>query len=70
MSKGIRGGEVAESPVPGLSQIYAAYHGKVVAYAARLLGREEADDVAQEVFLKVGRSLDTLEDHSRLTSWI
>jgi RNA polymerase sigma-70 factor (ECF subfamily) len=70
MSKGIRGGEVAERPVPGLSQIYAAYHGKVVAYAAQLLGREEADDVAQEVFLKVGRSLDTLEDPSRLTSWI
>jgi DNA-directed RNA polymerase specialized sigma24 family protein len=34
----------------------------VVAYAAQLLGREEADDVALEVFLKVGRSLDTLED--------
>jgi RNA polymerase sigma-70 factor (ECF subfamily) len=42
----------------------------VVAYAAQLLGRDEADDVAQEVFVKVGRSLGTLADPSKLTSWI
>jgi RNA polymerase sigma-70 factor (ECF subfamily) len=56
--------------VPDLSRIYAAYHGKVVAYAAKLIGRDEAEDVAQEVFVKVGRSLETLTDASRLTSWI
>lgn len=32
--------------VPDLPRIYGTYHGKVVAYAARLLGRDEADDVA------------------------
>jgi RNA polymerase sigma-70 factor (ECF subfamily) len=61
---------VAREPVPDLPGIYHAYHGKVVAYAARLLGRDEAEDVAQEVFVKVGRSLDTLADPSKLTSWI
>lgn len=55
---------------PEFSEIYDAYHGKVVAYAARLLGRDEADDVAQEVFVKVRRSLSTLEDASKLASWI
>jgi RNA polymerase sigma-70 factor (ECF subfamily) len=53
-----------------LSRIYEAYHGKVLAYAAKLLGRSEADDIAQEVFLKVGRSLGGLEDRSKLASWI
>jgi RNA polymerase sigma-70 factor (ECF subfamily) len=61
---------VRQEPILDFSRIYDAYRGKVVAYAAQLLGREEADDVAQEVFLKVGRSLDTLADPSRLTSWI
>jgi len=28
---------------------------KVVAYAAKLLGRDQAEDVAQDVFVKVGR---------------
>jgi len=56
--------------VPNFSEIYEAYHGKVLAYAAKLIGRDAADDVAQEVFVKIGRSLDTLADPSRLTSWI
>jgi RNA polymerase sigma-70 factor (ECF subfamily) len=61
---------VTEEALPSLSQIYESYHGRVVAYAGKLLGREEADDVAQEVFVKVGRSLNTLTDPSSLTPWI
>ncbi len=53
-----------------LSRIYETYHGKVVAYAAKLLGRNEADDIAQEVFVKIRRSLSTVSDSSKLTSWI
>jgi RNA polymerase sigma-70 factor (ECF subfamily) len=61
---------VTGSPAPDLSRIYAAYHGKVLAYAGKLLGPAEADDVAQEVFVKIGRSLGTLADSAKLTSWI
>jgi RNA polymerase sigma-70 factor, ECF subfamily len=61
---------VSDEPPAELSQIYEAYHGKVLAYAAKLLGRAEADDIAQEVFIKVGRSLGTLEDPAKLASWI
>lgn len=57
-------------PLPDLSRIYEAYHGRVLAHATRLLGRDAADDVAQEVFVKIGRSLASLEDASKLTSWI
>jgi RNA polymerase sigma-70 factor (ECF subfamily) len=53
-----------------LARIYEAYHRKVVAYTAKLLGSDLAEDVAQEVFVKVGRSLDTLSDDTKLTSWI
>ncbi len=52
------------------SRIYEVYHGKVVAYAAKLLGRDEADDIAQEVFVKIRRSLSAVSDSSKLTSWI
>ena len=64
------GSYVTDAPSADLSQIYEAYHGKVLAYAAKLLGRVEADDIAQDVFIKVGRSLETLEDRSRLAPWI
>jgi RNA polymerase sigma-70 factor (ECF subfamily) len=62
--------DLSEGALPDLTRIYEAYHGKVLAYAAKLLGRDEADDVAQEVFVKIGRSLGTLSDPSKLTSWI
>jgi RNA polymerase sigma-70 factor (ECF subfamily) len=52
------------------ARIYDAYHAKVRAYAAKLVGRDDADDVAQEVFLKVSRALHTLADADRLSSWI
>lgn len=66
----VRGTTVSVSPPPELAEIYEAYHRKVVAYAARLLGWDRAEDVAQEVFLKVARSLETLSDRAKLPSWI
>jgi RNA polymerase sigma-70 factor (ECF subfamily) len=55
---------------PDLDWIYERYHAKVVAYAAKLLGRDDAEDVAHDVFVKVKRALPTLADASRLTSWV
>lgn len=52
------------------SEIYETYHGRVRAWVAKLIGREEADDVTQEVFVKVARSLNELHDLSKLSSWI
>jgi DNA-directed RNA polymerase specialized sigma24 family protein len=46
---------VSVSAPPDLAEIYETYHRKVVAYAAKLLGRDHAEDIAQEVFVKVAR---------------
>ena len=41
-----------------LEQVFRAAYPRVVAVAARVLGsRDEAEDVAQEVFLSFGRSV-------------
>lgn len=56
--------------LPGFAEIFAAYHGKVLAYARRLLGAEDAEDVTQETFLKVDRSLASLADPAKVSSWI
>jgi RNA polymerase sigma-70 factor (ECF subfamily) len=58
-------GDILEFP-----EVYAAYHAKVLAYAAKLIGPDEAEDIAQEVFVKISRSLGTLADPAKLTSWI
>jgi RNA polymerase sigma factor (sigma-70 family) len=56
------GGAVARSPERGavradLEEVFRTAYPRVVAVAARVLGsRDEAEDVAQEVFLTFGRS--------------
>jgi RNA polymerase sigma-70 factor (ECF subfamily) len=61
---------VSARELPTFPHIYETYHGKVLAYAAKLIGRDDADDVAQEVFIKIGRSLESLAHPAKLTSWI
>jgi RNA polymerase sigma-70 factor, ECF subfamily len=61
---------VSDSGVLEFARIHDDYRPRVVAYATMLIGRDQAEDVAQAVFLKISRSLDTLADRSRLTSWI
>jgi len=47
----------SEAVRPDLEQVFRAAYPRVVAVAARVLGsRDEAQDVAQEVFLSFGRS--------------
>jgi RNA polymerase sigma-70 factor (ECF subfamily) len=61
---------MGDGVAPGFSRVFEAYHGKVLAYATKLIGGAEAEDVTQEVFLKVDRSLGGLADPARLSSWI
>jgi RNA polymerase sigma-70 factor (ECF subfamily) len=47
------------------------YQERVFATAYRLMGnRQDAEDVAQEVFLKVHRGIHALEEPATLTAWI
>src|SRR5512143_1858872 len=50
--------------------IYAEYRPKIVGYLRRLVGDVDAEDVAQEVFVKVSRSLDNFRGDSSLSTWI
>ena len=51
--------------------LVAQYKRGVFATAYRLMGsREEAEDQAQEVFLKIYRGVTKLEDPKTLTAWI
>ena len=61
---------MSEAERPEFSRVYEDYHARVLSYAVKLVGRDEADDVTQDVFVKISRSLHTLADPSRLGPWI
>lgn len=49
--------------------LYQQYHGKVLRFLRGIVG-PEAEDLAQDVFIKVGSKLGELRDPSKASSWI
>lgn len=55
----------------GFEQLVKEHTGKIVGLAWRLVGnREEAEDLAQEAFLRLHRSLPTFRGESRIGTWL
>ena len=50
--------------------IYAAYYPRIQRYLTRLVGEFEAEDLAQEVFVRVSHALPTFRGESQLLTWI
>ena len=55
---------------PTFDEIYETYRPRTVRYLARLVGEAEAEDLAQEVFVKVSRGLGGFREESQLVTWI
>ena len=51
-------------------ELYRNYYPRVTRYLAGMVGDADAEDLAQEVFLKVERKLGSLRDPSRASAWI
>jgi len=56
--------------MPDFDEIYKEYRPKIKRYMARLTGEHEAEDLTQEVFVKVSRSLPGFKGESSLSTWI
>ncbi len=59
-----------EDKTEDFEKIYRKFCPKIVGYLKRLVGEHDAEDVAQEVFLKVNAALETFRGESRLSTWI
>ncbi|MFC1614268.1 sigma-70 family RNA polymerase sigma factor [Gemmatimonadota bacterium] len=51
-------------------QIYELYQPKIRRYLNRLVGEAEAEDLAQEVFVKVSRALPNFRGESQVSTWV
>ena len=60
------GGEIA-----AFEQLVARYQSRIVSYAARMLNdHDEAEDVAQETFVKAYRSLESFRGAASFSTWL
>jgi RNA polymerase sigma-70 factor (ECF subfamily) len=51
-------------------QIHETFRPKIQRYLIRLVGEQEAEDLTQEVFVKVSRALKNFRGESQLSTWI
>jgi RNA polymerase sigma-70 factor (ECF subfamily) len=62
--------DMRADPELRFQQVYDEYHAKIFRYLTRIVGQSEAEDLTQEVFVKVGQSLETFRGESPLSTWI
>ena len=51
-------------------RIHETFRPKIHRYLTRLVGEDEAEDLTQEVLVKVSRALSTFRGESQLSTWI
>ena len=52
------------------SYIYDEYHEKLLHYLQRMIGKEDTEDVTQEVFVKIDKGLKDFKGESSLSTWV
>ena len=58
------------SGIPPFERFYECHRGEVLAFLRRRAGRDRADDLFQETFLRALRAYDRLEHGRHLRAWI
>ena len=51
-------------------QIYREFYPPIHRYLIRFVGQKEAEDLAQEVFIKAGQSLDSFRNEAQVSTWL
>ena len=52
------------------SDIYDQFHEKLTHYLERMVGKNHAEDLAQEVFMKINKGLKDFKGKSSLSTWV
>ncbi|MFA5180502.1 MAG: sigma-70 family RNA polymerase sigma factor [Syntrophales bacterium] len=59
-----------ESAEIRFQQVYDEHQGKIFRYLTRMVEENEAEDLTQEVFVKIGLALDSFRGESSMSTWI
>ncbi len=56
--------------VTDFQKIHAEFRPKILRYLTRMVGAQEAEDITQEVFVKINQALHTFRGESQLSTWV
>lgn len=58
------------SEIPDFEQIHSGYRLKIHQYLVRMVGEFEAEDLTQEVFVRVSQALPNFRGDSQVSTWV
>ena len=64
------GDEAVDNDHASFDAIYREYFARIVRYLVRLVGPDEAEDLAQEVYLKISRLVGSFRGESAALTWV
>ena len=53
-----------------LDRIYAEHHARILRYLTRMVGAQDAEDLAQEVFIRAARSYEDFRHEAKIETWL
>jgi RNA polymerase sigma-70 factor, ECF subfamily len=66
----LKGPQPMATPRPDFREVHDTLRPRVLRYLARMAGEAEAEDLAQEVFAKVSRSLGNFRGDADVSTWV
>ncbi|MBI4013200.1 MAG: RNA polymerase sigma factor [Candidatus Rokubacteria bacterium] len=63
-------GQPPDARPPDLQTIYGEFQPKICRYLSRLVGATDAEDLTQEVFVKLSQALSSFRGESSVSTWI
>ena len=55
---------------PDFKKVYETFYPKIFQYLSRIVGPDDAEDITQDVFIKVSRALPDFKGKSKLSTWL
>ena len=53
-----------------LDRIYAEHHARILRYLTRMVGVQDAEDLAQEVFIRAAKAYDGFRHEAKIETWL
>ena len=51
-------------------RIYAEHHARILRYLTRMVGAQDAEDLAQEVFIRAAKAYDGFRHEAKIETWL
>ena len=59
-----------QSGIAEFDRIYAVHHARILRYLTRMVGAQDAEDLAQEVFIRAAKAYDDFRHEAKIETWL